>query len=123
MDKRIIYLDHAATTGVRPEVFEAMKPYFTEKYGNPSSIYSIGRENKKDIDEARKTVADCLGADKREIFFTGSGSEADNWAIKGVAYAKRDKGKHIISSSIEHHAVLHTLEFLEKKALRLHTCL
>ena len=113
MNERTIYLDHAATTPVRTEVIEAMLPYFNQKYGNPSSIYSIGRESKKAIEEAREKVAKAIGAQPREIFFTGSGTEADNWAIKGVAYANRQKGKHIITSAIEHHAVLHTCQYLE----------
>lgn len=113
MDNRIIYLDHAATTPVKPEVLEEMMPYFTNKFGNASSIYSIGRESKKAIEEAREKVAKALGAMPREIFFTGSGSEADNWAIKGVAYANKGKGNHIITTAIEHHAVLHTCQYLE----------
>jgi len=113
MSDRNIYFDHAATTPVRKEVVEAMLPYFTEKYGNPSSIYSIGRASKKAIEEAREKVAKAIGAEPREIFFTGSGTEADNWAIKGVAYANRQKGRHIITTAIEHHAVLHTCQYLE----------
>jgi cysteine desulfurase len=113
MSDRTIYLDHAATTPTRPEVVEAMLPYFNTKFGNPSSIYSLGRDSKKAIEEARETVAKALGAQPREIFFTGSGTEADNWAIKGVAYANRQKGKHIITTAIEHHAVLHTCQYLE----------
>lgn len=113
MDNKIIYFDHAATTPVKPEVIEEMMPYFTNKFGNASSIYSVGRESKKAIEEAREKVAKALGAMTREIFFTGSGSEADNWAIKGVAYANRDKGNHIITTAIEHHAVLHTCQYLE----------
>ncbi|HPU41970.1 MAG TPA: cysteine desulfurase NifS [Acetivibrio clariflavus] len=113
MDNRIIYLDHAATTPVKPEVLEEMLPYFTNKFGNASSIYSIGRESKKAIEEARERVAKALGAMPREIFFTGSGSEADNWAIKGVAYANKAKGNRIITTAIEHHAVLHTCQYLE----------
>ncbi len=113
MSDRNIYLDHAATTPVKKEVIEAMLPYFNEKYGNPSSIYLIGRDSKKAIEEAREKVAKAIGAEPREIFFTGSGTEADNWAIKGVAYANRQKGKHIITTAIEHHAVLHTCQYLE----------
>lgn len=113
MADKSIYFDHAATTYVKPEVLEAMIPYFTEKYGNASSVYSIGRESKKAIEEARDKVASAIGAQSREIYFTGSGSEADNWAIKGVAYANRAKGNHIITSAIEHHAVLHTCQYLE----------
>ena len=113
MGNRIIYLDHAATTYVKPEVFEAMKPYFSEHFGNASSIYSIGRDSKKAVEEAREKVAKALGAEAREIFFTGSGSEADNWAIKGVAAANKNKGKHIITSSIEHPAIINTCKYLE----------
>lgn len=115
MNGKIVYLDHAATTYVRPDVFEAMKPYFCEKFGNASSIYSIGRETKKAVENAREKVAKALGAQPREIFFTASGSEADNWAIKGVAYANKSKGNHIITSSIEHPAVLSTCQQLEKE--------
>lgn len=113
MTEKNIYLDHAATTPVKPEVLEAMMPYFTQKYGNASSIYSIGRESKKAVEEARERVAAALGAQSREIFFTGSGTEADNWAIKSVAYANKAKGNHIITTAIEHHAVLHTCQYLE----------
>lgn len=113
MNNRHIYMDHAATTPVNPQVLEAMLPYFTDKFGNASSIYSIGRESKKALEEAREKVAKALGAMPREIFFTGSGTEADNWAIKGTAYANKDKGKHIITTSIEHHAVLHACQYLE----------
>ncbi len=114
MDKQI-YFDHAATTFVKDEVLNAMYPYFTQSFGNASSIYKIARENKMAIDNARNTVAEVIGCKSSEVYFTGSGSEADNWAIKGVAYAKKDKGNHIITSAIEHHAVLHTLEYLEKQ--------
>ncbi len=113
MGDKLIYLDHAATTPVKNEVLEAMLPYFTEKYGNASSIYSKGRESKKAIEEAREKVAQALGANAKEIFFTGSGTEADNWAIKGVAYANKAKGNHIITTAIEHHAILHTCQYLE----------
>lgn len=113
MTDRFIYLDHAATTPVKPEVLEAMLPYFTRKFGNASSIYTLGRESKKAIEEARDRTALALGAQSREIFFTGSGTEADNWAIKGVAYANRQKGNHIITTAIEHHAILHTCQYLE----------
>lgn len=115
MNKRIYYFDHAATTYVKPEVFEAMKPWFTELFGNPSSIYSLGRESRKAIEEARAQIAWCLNAHHTEVFFTGSGTEADNWAIKGVAYANRNKGKHLITSVIEHHAVLEAFEYLRKE--------
>lgn len=113
--KNLIYLDNSATTPLHPEVLDAMMPYFTEEYGNPSSIYGLGQSAKEALEEARSLVADAIGAKPNEIFFTGCGSEADNWAIKGMAKAKEKKGKHIISSAIEHHAVLHTLESLEKQ--------
>ncbi|NLO39304.1 MAG: cysteine desulfurase NifS [Ruminiclostridium sp.] len=115
MDKKIIYFDHAATTYVKPEVFDAMKPWFTELYGNPSSIYSLGRESKKAIEEARAQIAWCLNAHPTEVYFTGSGTEADNWSIKGVAFANRKKGKHLITSVIEHHAVLEAFVYLRKE--------
>lgn len=110
-----IYLDNSATTPLKKEVLNAMMPYLTEDYGNPSSIYEIGRTAKSAIESARKKVADAIGAQPSEIYFTGCGSEADNWAIKGIAQAKIKRGKHIISSAIEHHAVLHTLNYLEKQ--------
>lgn len=109
-----IYLDNAATTPVRKEVVDAMLPYFTESFGNPSSVYQIAQANKKAIDDAREVIAKTLGAQTNEIFFTSGGSEADNWAIKGIAEAHKAKGNHIITSKVEHHAVLHTCEFLEK---------
>ncbi len=112
--KKSIYLDYSATTPVKKEVLDEMLPYFGEKFGNPSSIYTIGRESKRAIDDARDKVAKAIGATSREIFFTGGGSEADNWAIKGIAYGNRDKGNHIITTKIEHHAVLHVCEYLEK---------
>ena len=114
-EKRIVYMDHSATTYVRKEVLEAMIPYHTEFFGNPSSIYSITRVTKKAIDTAREQVAKALGAEPDEIYFTSGGSESDNWAIKGIAWANRKKGNHIITSSIEHHAVLHTCQYLEKE--------
>ncbi len=110
-----IYFDHAATTSVKPEVLEVMLPYFTERYGNASSIYSLGRENKKAIDDAREKVAKALNAQPKEIFFTSGGTEADNWALEGIAFANQAKGKHIITTNIEHHAILHTCKFLEKQ--------
>ncbi len=113
--EKSIYLDNSATTPLKKEVLDAMMPYLTENFGNPSSIYKIGRDAKAAIEKARKQVADAIGAKPAEIFFTGCGSEADNWAIKGTAFAKQNKGKHIITSKIEHHAVLHTLQYLEKK--------
>ncbi|MEG0306974.1 MAG: cysteine desulfurase NifS [Clostridium sp.] len=111
---KTVYMDYAATTYTKPEVVEEMLPYFTEFYGNPSSIYSISRETKKAIDKARNRVAKAINADPSEVYFTGGGSEADNWAIKGIAYAYKNKGNHIITTKIEHHAVLHTCEYLEK---------
>ncbi|WP_286947667.1 cysteine desulfurase NifS [Acetobacterium sp. UBA5834] len=110
-----IYLDHAATTPVDPAVVETMLPFFTEYFGNPSSVYTEGRGVKKSIEAARLLIAKAINADPREIYFTGSGSEADNWAIKGIAMKNQAKGKHIITSTIEHHAVLHTCEYLEKQ--------
>lgn len=110
-----IYLDNAATTQTRPEVVEAMLPYFSEKYGNPSSIYEFASQNKRAVDEARETISKAIGADISEIYFTGSGTEADNWAIKATAEQYQSKGNHIITSKIEHHAVLHTCQHLEKK--------
>ena len=114
--KRFVYADNAATTPVSQTVLNAMLPYYTEKYGNPSSLYAVGREAKKALEEARENVANHLGALTNEIFFTSGGSEADNWAIKGVAHELAKKGKkHIITSKFEHHAVLHTTESLEKE--------
>ncbi|MPQ32024.1 cysteine desulfurase NifS [Clostridium estertheticum] len=109
-----IYMDHAATTYVKPEVMEEMLPYFTTYFGNPSSIYTLARETKKAIDIGRDKVAKAINADSSEIFFTSGGSEADNWAIKGIASAYKKKGNHIITTVIEHHAVLHTCEYLAK---------
>lgn len=114
MTKRI-YVDNAATTKVAPEVVEAMLPYFTENFGNPSSIYAEGREAKKAIERAREQVAKAIGADPKEIYFTGSGSEADNWALRSTAKALKSKGNHIITSPVEHHAVLHTCQDLEEQ--------
>lgn len=109
-----IYMDHAATTYTKPEVLEEMIPYFTTYFGNPSSIYSLSRETKKAIDIARDKVAKAINANENEIYFTGGGSEADNFAIKGIASAYKKKGNHIITTVIEHHAVLHTCEYLSK---------
>ncbi len=109
-----VYLDYAATTPVKEEVVREMLPYYTEVYGNPSSLYSPGLEAKAGLDEARKRVADLIKADPKEIFFTSCGTEADNWVLEGVADSLKDKGKHIITSRIEHHAILHTCEYLEK---------
>ncbi len=114
MDK-LIYLDHAATTKTAPEVVEAMLPYFTENYGNPSSVYSFAAKNKDAVNRQREIIAEALGADGSEIYFTAGGSEADNWALKAAAEAYASKGRHIITTKIEHHAVLHTAEYLEKK--------
>lgn len=111
----IIYCDHAATTPVKEEVLNEMIPYFSMNYGNPSSIYSIGRRSKKALDTARTRVAKAIGADEKEIYFTSCGSESDNLAIKGIAKANNEKGKHIITSKIEHHAVLNTCKTLEKE--------
>ena len=108
------YMDYSATTYVKPEVLDAMMPFFTEKFGNPSSFYGISRETKMAVDNARAQVAKAINCDPNEVYFTGGGSEADNWAIKGIATAHMKKGNHIITTKIEHHAVLHTCEFLEK---------
>ena len=113
--EQLIYMDNAATTPVKPEVFEAMRPYFTEVFGNASGIYRFAGKASKAVSDARDIVADFLGAKSKEIYFTGGGSESDNWALKAVAEAYEKKGKHIITSKIEHHAILHTCEYLEKK--------
>lgn len=114
MTKRI-YADNAATTKVAPEVVDAMLPYFTETYGNPSSIYNEGRTARVAVEKAREQVANAIGASPKEIYFTGSGSEADNWALRSTARALSKKGNHIITSAVEHHAVLHTCQDLEKQ--------
>ncbi len=114
-EKKIIYLDNAATTRTAKEVVDAMLPYFTELYGNPSSVYSFSQKSKEAITTARETIAKALGAKTEEIYFTAGGSEADNWALKAVAEAYRAKGNHIITTKIEHHAILHTGEWLEKQ--------
>ena len=114
MQERNVYLDYSATTPVKEEVVQEMIPYFTKAYGNPSSLYSLGLEAKQALDKARGQVAELIGANPQEIFFTGTGSEADNWALKEVADAYSTKGKHIITSKIEHHAILHTCQTLEK---------
>lgn len=111
----MIYLDNAATTKVSEEVFAAMKPYFCEQYANPSAIYTFAGKSMKAVDEARKDVAGLIGAQPNEIYFTAGGSESDNWAVKAAAEAYRAKGRHIITSAIEHHAVLHTCQYLEKQ--------
>lgn len=113
--ERIRYFDHAATTATKEEVLKEMLPYFELNYGNPSSIYSIGRKSRKAIETARERVVKAIGADNKEIYFTSCGSESDNLAIKGVAYANREKGNHIITTKIEHPAVLHTCQNLEKQ--------
>ena len=110
-----IYLDHAATTPVDPRVLEEMLPYFTEKYGNPSSVYQEGREARRAVEAARLQIAQTINADPQEIYFTAGGSESDNWAIKGIALKNKARGNHIITTEIEHHAVLHTCEYLEKQ--------
>ena len=110
-----IYMDNAATTRVTEPVFEAMRPYFCETFGNPSSVHAFGREARKAVEQARRQVAAALGAQAGEIYFTGSGTEADNWALRGAAYAQKARGRHIITTQIEHHAVLHAAEQLEKE--------
>ena len=111
----MIYLDNAATTKTAPEVVEAMLPYFGEAYGNPSAIYSLGSTGKKAVNEARRSIAKLINAGQEEIYFTAGGTEADNWALKAVAESYGEKGRHIITTKIEHHAVLHTCGYLEKK--------
>ena len=111
---KIIYMDNAATTKVHPNVLKAMLPYLKQNYGNPSSIYALGQESRKAIETAREQVAKALRANSNEIFFTSGGSESDNWVIKGIAFANQDRGKHIITTNMEHHAVLHTCKYLEK---------
>lgn len=115
--EQFIYLDNAATTKVLPEVFETMKPYFEEQYGNPSSTYTFSGKIAGKVGEARESIAKFLGAKREEIYFTSGGSESDNWALKGIADAYSDKGKHIITTKIEHHAILNTAEFLEKHGI------
>lgn len=112
---KLIYLDNAATTKTAPEVVEAMLPYFTELYGNPSSVYSFASGNKEVINSQRRIIADAIGAGESEIYFTAGGSESDNWALKAAAEVYKDKGRHIITSKIEHHAVLHTCQYLENQ--------
>lgn len=112
--RKYIYMDNAATTKVRKEVLDEMLPYFSDNYGNPSSIYELGSTSRVAVEKAREQVAKVLNAEKNEIFFTAGGSESDNWAIKGVALRNKEKGNHIITSKIEHHAVLHTCQYLEK---------
>ena len=114
-----IYMDNAATTAICPEALSAMLPCFAQNYGNPSSIHATGREARKALEDARRRVAACLGAKPNEIYFTSGGSESDNWAIKGAAFANRAKGNHIITTAIEHHAVLHTCQWLEKQGFEI----
>ncbi|MCI9419154.1 MAG: cysteine desulfurase NifS [Eubacterium sp.] len=114
-----IYLDNAATTAVRPEVVEAMLPYYTENFGNPSSVYDFAAKNKKAVNDSRQIIADALHADMRDVYFTAGGTEADNWALIASAEAYGDKGKHIITSKIEHHAILHTCDYLEKRGFEI----
>lgn len=113
--ERLIYLDNAATTKTAPEVVEAMLPYFTESYGNPSSVYGFASKNKEAIRSQRETIAEVLGAKAEEIYFTAGGSESDNWALKATAEAYKAKGNHIITTKIEHHAILHTAEYLARQ--------
>ena len=117
--KKLIYLDNAATTKTSEEVVAAMLPYFTEYYGNPSSVYEFASESKKAVSNARRTIAETLGAQENEIYFTAGGSEADNWALKATAEAYQSKGKPIITTKIEHHAILHTAEYLEKRGFEI----
>lgn len=114
-----IYLDYAATTYTKPEVLEEMIPYFTKKFANPSSVYSISSHTKNAIDFSRERVAKAIGSETNEIYFTGGGSEADNWALKGIAYAHKNKGNHIITTKIEHHAILHACEHLEENGFEI----
>lgn len=116
---KMIYMDHSATTPVKKEVLEEMLPYFSEYYGNPSSIYALSNHSRLAIDKARESVAKAIGAKKSEIFFTGGGSESDNWALKGIAYKHSEKGNHIITTKIEHHAILHTCEYLAKQGYQI----
>ena len=116
---KTIYLDNAATTKVDKEVVDVMLPYFSEIYGNPSSIYSFAGKATKAVADARSQIAASIGANQSEIYFTGGGSESDNWALKAIAESYKDKGKHIITSKIEHHAILHTCEWLEKQGFEI----
>ena len=116
---KLIYLDNAATTKTAPEVVEAMLPYFTEYYGNPSSIYDFAQKSKEAVNKGRQQIADVLNAKKEEIYFTAGGSEADNWALKATFEAYKSKGNHIITTKIEHHAILHTCEYLEKRGAKI----
>ena len=115
---KLIYMDNSATTPVKQEVLDEMLPYFNIKYGNPSSIYSLGSTSKVAVETSREKIATTINANAKDIFFTAGGSEADNWALKGVAFANRKKGNHIITSKIEHHGILHTCEYLEKQGFK-----
>ena len=117
MNKQV-YMDYSATTYTKPEVLEEMLPFFTENFGNPSSLYSFSDKTKRAVNIARERVAKAINAEKNEVFFTSGGSEADNWALKGIAYANKNKGNHIITTKIEHHAILHTAQFLEKEGFK-----
>lgn len=116
---RFVYLDNAATTSTKPEVVDVMLPYFTENFGNPSSVYDFAAKNKKAVNDSRQMIADALHADLRDVYFTAGGSEADNWALVATAEAYEEKGKHIITSKIEHHAILHTCDYLEKRGFEI----
>ncbi|MDE6434313.1 MAG: cysteine desulfurase NifS [Lachnospiraceae bacterium] len=118
-EKRFIYLDHAATTPARSEVVEVMLPYFTKNFGNPSSVYTFSQKNKAKITECRELIANTLGAKSNEIYFTAGGTESDNWALKATAEAYAEKGKHIITTKIEHHAILHTAQYLESRGFEI----
>ncbi len=118
-ESKVIYLDNAATTPVKPQVLEAMLPYFTERFGNPSGIYGIAQSNKADITKAREELAETLHTSSENIYFTAGGSESDNWALKAAAEAYGDKGKHIITTKIEHHAILHTCEYLAQRGFEI----
>ena len=109
-----VYMDHAATTSTHPEVIRAMQPYFHDKFANPSGIYSIAKENRQKIEKCRQMIADTLHAKKNEIYFTAGGSEGDNWALKEIADTYSKKGRHIITTKLEHHGILHTCEYLER---------
>ncbi|CDD35825.1 cysteine desulfurase NifS [Roseburia sp. CAG:309] len=116
---RFVYLDNAATTSTKKEVVDAMYPFFTENFGNPSSVYDFAAKNKKAVNDSRQTIADALHADVRDIYFTAGGSESDNWALIATAEAYENKGKHIITSKIEHHAILHTCDYLESRGFEI----
>ena len=113
--KKLIYMDNAATTPTRQEVLDDMLPYFNIQYGNPSSVYSLGSRSRTAVEKSREIIGNMINAEEREIFFTAGGTEADNWAVRGVAYANKDKGNHIITSKVEHQGIIHTCEYLEKQ--------